>query len=400
MAQDPTAPLRRQLVEQFAKAGAIKTPAIARAMTSVPRHIFVPDYPLHLAYSDRALTTKTRGGVPTSSSSQPGLMAAMLEMLRVRRGMNVLEIGAGTGYNAALLAELAGPDGAVTAIDIQTDVAAQARRNLRRAGYAGVRVQRGDGARGLRASAPFDRIIVTAGCWEVPRAWFDQLAPGGIIVLPLRLNLATVLVALRRRGDELVSFAAAPCGFMPMEGRSGRRARRRVGGRGSPLYIAHDYRGPRLHLARLQPLLRTPPRRVAVDGLKKIAGFSAAFDFMTFLALQGAPLVGLGGASEATYESGPVDTTKPSLCLISAADLQRGEAIGYGTEDAARTLGEQLARWTAAARPGVRDLRMRVRWTRERAGEMPQPSEDGAYRFGRGGASFTAWYEPMTRRGG
>src|SRR5262245_21373857 len=116
MARDGTAVLRRELVEQFAKAGIIRTPAVARAMARVPRHIFVPDYPLHMVYSDRALITKMRGGIGTSSSSQPALMAGMLEMLRVRRGMNVLEIGAGTGYNAALLAELAGADGSVTTI--------------------------------------------------------------------------------------------------------------------------------------------------------------------------------------------------------------------------------------------------------------------------------------------
>ncbi len=393
MAGDPTLPLRRQLVEQFAKAGTIKTPAVARAMTRVPRHVFVPDYPLHLVYSDRALITKTRAGVPTSSSSQPALMAAMLELLRVRRGMNVLEIGAGTGYNAALLADLVGASGAVTSIDIQADVTAQARRNLRRAGYPQTRVVRGDGARGLRASAQFDRIVVTAGCWEIPRAWRDQLAPAGILLLPLRVNLVTVLVAFRRRGDDLVSFAAGPCGFMPMEGRSGRPARRKLGGRGSPLYAAYDYRGPRLNAARLEALLRSPPVRITVDGLKTIARFPDSSDFVTFLALQGVPLVGLGGASEVTYESGPVDTAKPSLCLISAADVPRGEATAYGTEDAARAFREQLAVWIARGRPGVRDLRVRVRWSRERAAEMPQASDDGTYRFGRGGASFIAWYE-------
>jgi protein-L-isoaspartate(D-aspartate) O-methyltransferase len=130
MAQDPTASLRRQLVEQLTKAGAIRGAAVARAMARAPRHLFVPEYPLHLVYGDRALVTKTRAGVGTSSSSQPAIMAVMLEALRPRRGMNVLEIGAGTGYNAALLRELVGPDGAVTSIDIQADVTARARRNL------------------------------------------------------------------------------------------------------------------------------------------------------------------------------------------------------------------------------------------------------------------------------
>jgi protein-L-isoaspartate(D-aspartate) O-methyltransferase len=392
VAPDPAAPLRRQLVEGFVKAGVIKTPAVARAMARVPRHVFVPEYPLHMVYGDRSLVTRTRGGIPTSSSSQPGLMASMLEMLRVRRGMRVLEIGAGTGYNAALLADLVGADGEVTAVDIQADVAAQARRNLRRAGSA-ARVVRGDGARGLRSASPFDRIIVTAGCWEIPRAWCDQLASGGILVIPLRLNLATVLLALRRRGDELVSFAAGPCGFMPMEGRTRRRARSRLGGRGSALFLAHDYRGPKLRAARLQALLRTPPRRCHIDALKEITRFPASSDFSTYMALQGAPLAGIGGTVEAGYEWGPVDTARPSLCLISALDAMRGEATSYGSDDAAEMLRVQLAAWQRHRRPAVRDLRARVVWDGGRLPELPQPHEDGAFRFGRGGASITLWYE-------
>jgi protein-L-isoaspartate(D-aspartate) O-methyltransferase len=390
MPQDPSAPLRRHLVEQLAKSGAIRSPAVARAITRVPRHLFVPGYPLHHVYADRALVTKARAGVPTSSSSEPGLMANMLEMLRVRRGMNVLEIGAGTGYNAALLAELVGPEGTVTAIDIQRDVTLQARRNLRRAGYENARVVRADGARGMPADAPFDRIVVTAGCWEVTRSWRDQLAPNGIIVLPLRLNAATALIALRRRGDDLVSFGAAPCGFMPMEGRTGRRARRKLA---RFLYAAHDYRGRKLNLTRLEALLRTTPRSVPIEQLKLITRFPASSDFSTFLALQGEAVVALGGSISPSYEFGIVDTTKPSLCLISPADAARGEAIAYGTDDCEIALRAHLAAWFAAKRPAVRDLRIRIRWRRDAAHEIPQPSDDGTYRFARAGASFTAWYE-------
>jgi protein-L-isoaspartate(D-aspartate) O-methyltransferase len=302
----------------------------------------------------------------------------------------VLEIGAGTGYNAALLAELTGPEGFVTTIDIQRDVTLQARRNLRRVGYEHVRVVRADGARGIPAEAPFDRIIVTAGCWEVPRAWRDQLAPNGIIVLPLRLNAATALLAFRRRDDDLVSFAAAPCGFMPMEGRTGRRARRKLA---RFLYAAHDYRGRKLNLTRLEALLRTPPRSVPIEQLKLIARFPASSDFSTFLALQGEPLVAIGGSLSPSYEYGIVDTTKPSLCLISPADAARGEAIAYGADDCEFALRRHLAAWTAAKRPAVRDLRLRVHYRRDSSSEIPHSSGNGEYRFTRAAASFTARYE-------
>jgi hypothetical protein len=117
---------------------------------------------------------------------------------------------------------------------------------------------------------------------------------------------------------------------------------------------------------------------------------------MMFLALQGVPLVGIGGATEWTYESGPVDTTKPSLCLMSAADVPRGEATAYGTDDAPEMLRTALAWWLEDPQVGVRDLHVRVQWPRHGYQELPlvvPRGEHGGYRFGRGDAAFTAWYE-------
>jgi protein-L-isoaspartate(D-aspartate) O-methyltransferase len=321
-------------------------------------------------------------------------MAIMLEQLRVRRGMNVLEIGAGTGYNAALLAELAGPSGAVATIDIQADVAAEARRNLRRAGYRDVRVVRGDGARGLRSAAPFDRIIVTAGCWEIAREWLRQLKEGGVLVLPLRLNLAHVAIAFRRRGNRLVSFAAAPCGFMPMQGRTGRRMRRRIGNAHSNLFLTHDFRGARLRAGALSDLMRTPPRRVPLAGLKEITRFPASFDFWTYMALEGAPLFTLGGSLDGAPDSGIADTVHGSICLISPADAMRGEAIVYGTDDAAGLLADSLARWRARGHPAIADLRMTAEPSNgARGNEVPHSANDGGYEFVRRGMRFRAWYD-------
>ena len=321
-------------------------------------------------------------------------MAIMLEQLRVRRGMSVLEIGAGTGYNVALLAELVGPNGSVVSIDIQADVAAHARRTLKREGYPDVRIVRGDGARGLRSAAPFDRIVATAACWQIPRDWVRQLEGGGVLVLPLRLNLAHVGVAFRKQGEDLVSFSATPCGFMPLQGGAGRRRGRRLGGPQSPIYLSSDYRGPRLHAAALAALLRTPPRRVLMEGLKQIARLPRSSDFSRFLSLQGMPLVGIGVVSDAVYDWGIADTSQGSLCLLSPQDVQRGEAIVYGAPFAADALQAQLARWRAAGRPGVEQLRMRVEPSAfSLLGEMPHPMPDGTYQFRRRGMKFTVWYE-------
>jgi SAM-dependent methyltransferase len=308
--------------------------------------------------------------------------------------MNVLEIGAGTGYNAALLAELTGPSGAVSTIDIQAGVAADARRSLRRAGYRDVHVVRTDGARGLRSAAPFDRLIVTAGCWEIPREWLRQLRDGGILVLPLRINLAQVVVAFRKRGDTLATVSAAPGGFMPMEGRAGRRTRRRFGGPHTSLFLSHDYRGRRLREGVLIDLLRTPPRRINMPGLRQVARFPSSADFWVYLALHGLPVVGIGDGMNSQPDAGIADTVEGSLCLLATPGVVRGEAVVYGSSHAPDLLGQHLARWRAEGRPSVTRLRMVVEASNNaRLSEIPRPLGEGAYEFGRDGRRFVAWYE-------
>jgi protein-L-isoaspartate(D-aspartate) O-methyltransferase len=151
-------------------------------------------------------------------ASAPGIVAQMLEQLDVQPGHRVLEIGAGTGYNAALLAHLVGPDGHVTTIDIDGDVVDAARSGLAAAGYGNVHVICGDGEYGYPGHAPYDRIIVTAGAWDVPPAWSDQLTMDGRIVVPLRVRGLTRSVALERGNGFWRSRSMIYCGFIPMRG--------------------------------------------------------------------------------------------------------------------------------------------------------------------------------------
>ncbi|MGI5324386.1 methyltransferase domain-containing protein [Actinomadura nitritigenes] len=123
-----------------------------------------------------------RGVNAVSSSSAPHIVREMLELLRPAPGMRVLEIGTGTGWNAALIAEIAGPH-RVTSVEIAPDLAERARRNLERAGYA-VRVVTGDGEAGHAGDAPYDRVIATASVNALPYAWVEQTRPGGLIVVP------------------------------------------------------------------------------------------------------------------------------------------------------------------------------------------------------------------------
>ncbi len=148
-------------------------------------------------------------------------MAKMLSRLDIQPGQNVLEIGTGTGYNAALLAELVGAEGAVTTVDIDPGVCAAAASSLKAAGYEQVEVITSDGALGAPENAPYDRIIVTAGAWQIPPAWPEQLSGEGGIVLPLRINGSGLAPLLRPDGDELSGHGADPCSFIALEGAFG-----------------------------------------------------------------------------------------------------------------------------------------------------------------------------------
>jgi protein-L-isoaspartate(D-aspartate) O-methyltransferase len=206
------------LVDRLKSAGHIRSAAVEAAFRAAPRHLFLPGEPLERVYADEAIVTRFRDGLPISSSSQPAAMAIMLEQLDVRPGHRVLEIGAGTGYNAAMLARLAGPDGTVVTVDLDADITADARAHLRAAGYGNVVVLTRDGALGAPEHAPFDRIVLTVGAWDVAPAWRDQLAAGGRLLLPLWLRGAQRTVAFERANGHLASVSVSSCAFMRLRG--------------------------------------------------------------------------------------------------------------------------------------------------------------------------------------
>lgn len=220
--------LRAAMVDKLVVDGLIIFAAVETAFRAVPRHVFVPPgTSLEDAYGvDTApITKRDENGVHLSSVSAPWLQARMIEQAGIAPGMRVLEIGGG-GYNASLLAEVTGENGLVVSVDIDPEVTAQASAALKEAGYEDrVMVVTADGEHGEPSNACYDAIVVTAGAWDIPPAWLAQLADGGTLVLPLRMNTITRSLALRRAGDHLVSTSAEVCGFIEMRGEGARAER-------------------------------------------------------------------------------------------------------------------------------------------------------------------------------
>lgn len=213
---------RDALVEELLADKMITSPVVERAFRTVPRHLFVAEgTPLEVTYSvDNSVPIKRDpDGVIISSTSAAYIQACMIEQAELAAGMSVLEIGSG-GFNAALLAEVVGPDGRVVSVDIDPEVTDRASELLDATGYGSrVSVVQADAENPLPGlGAPFDVILVTVGAWDIAPAWLAQLSDAGRIVVPLRMNGITRVIGFRRDGDHLVSSSAEVAGFVPMQG--------------------------------------------------------------------------------------------------------------------------------------------------------------------------------------
>ncbi|MEU3787178.1 methyltransferase, FxLD system [Streptomyces sp900129855] len=220
--------LRNRLVDAILKEdlSGLRDARVETAMRTVPRHAFLPDATIEEAYANKSVTIKENpdeDALPLSCASQPDVVHFMLVQLAVREGDNVFEIGAGTGYNAALLKHLTGKSGQVTTCDIDADVTAYARRTLDANGYEDIRVVTRDGALGAPEFSPYDRMIATVGMWDLPCAWWDQLAVGGRLVVPLRWRGLSRAVAFQREEGRMRSDSVRMCGFLPVIGQDGER---------------------------------------------------------------------------------------------------------------------------------------------------------------------------------
>jgi protein-L-isoaspartate(D-aspartate) O-methyltransferase len=201
------------MVDEQLRARGISDGSVLRAMEKVPRHMFVPEQLRHMAYADRPLPIGMEQTI-----SQPAIVAYMTEAARVSKKKKVLEIGTGSGYQAAILGEVAGE---VYTIEIIPELAERARRVLVELGYKNVFVKAGNGYLGWPEHAPFDAIVVTAAPDEIPQALIDQLAVGGKMVIPVGTeNQEMVIVEKGRKG--VTKKRTIPVRFVPMTGKPSR----------------------------------------------------------------------------------------------------------------------------------------------------------------------------------
>jgi len=213
MSEEHYAQLRERMVKTQLLSRDIKDPAVLEAMRTIPRHIFVdPEY-RDMAYTD--------GPLPIGKGqtiSQPYIVALMTQLLELTGDEKVLEIGTGSGYQAAILAAIARE---VHTIERHVHLAKKASKTFSELGLNNIHVHVGDGTLGLPEYAPYDAIIVTAAAPKVPQALLDQLEVGGRLVIPVGGRFGQYLECWRREGDEFFSEDIVPVAFVPLVGKNG-----------------------------------------------------------------------------------------------------------------------------------------------------------------------------------
>jgi protein-L-isoaspartate(D-aspartate) O-methyltransferase len=376
---DPKA-LCAVLVETLRSNGCLRSPAIAAAFAAVPRHVFVPHVSVEEAYRNRWIATKSLpDGEVVSSSSQPEIMAVMLEQLDVRAGQRVLEIGAGTGYNAALLAHLVGAAGRVTTMDIDGDIVAAARTHLDAAGVTGVRVVCADGWAGDAEDGPYDRIVLTVGSHDISPTWRAQLAPGGRMLLPLSLPAVQACIAFDNRDGWLESVSVRGCIFMRLRGPAALPMRRvAVGPEPAPIVWprgTHEVDGAAVHTLVHAPGVDLAtglvvPENHLHDGL--VAWLGLHEPTSAWLTAHGKAVASglvppfFCGGNEWVSTFGIFESDGVALFIRAAATpdaADGGVSIGiraHGNPDVGERLRAAMLGWVEAGRPSLAGLRVRA----------------------------------------
>ena len=376
---------RARLAKELRHRSRALSRSVQDAFAKVPRHVFVPEVAPADAYRDEAFVIKCGpDGMPVSSSSQPAMMAIMLDQLGLRPGHRVLEIGTGSGYNAAVMAAVVGPEGKVVSIDIDPELVARARTSLAAADCEGVTVICADGGFGDPGDAPFDRIILTAGAWDIAPAWLDQVTAGGLLVLPLSVRGIQLSVALRRDdGDAWRSISTWRCGFVRMMGAfAGPESAILLGE--PDVLVAQVSDGSAVDSHALHAALAAGP--AAEQGLPRLGGLAELADLDLWLTMSAttldrvtvlaagswvplAPLLPAGLLVSHAAQAGRIGAAvllpgRPGDQAFERARSAPGATIrsfGPGGPALAGYLAGLARRWAELGRPEAQDLQLTVR---------------------------------------
>lgn len=356
----PEAPTADALIDSLKQGGLLDAPLEA-AFRAIPRAAFLPNLPTDQVYKDEAVPIKVdEDGTVLSSASQPSMMAIMLRQLDLQPGQNVLEIGTGTGYNAALMQVLVGDEGKVTSLEIDGQVAEQARANLQRAAMGEVLVVHADGSNGYAPRASYDRIMATAGIWDVPQMWVRQMKPKGVLVAPLWLDGFEVSATLTLQPDgTLYSRDNRLCWFIRLRGQaSGPETGVRVTTSGLYVYSSGHIDG-----AALQMLLSDDADEtylgMSMDAWEYWKGFlpyfvlhvPETFTLARYHVEKDTAPYGINGSGFALVAQG-------SACFVSMSG--RGTARSFGSADALLAVQDAISAWERDGKPRQDRLRLRL----------------------------------------
>ncbi len=343
--------------------GVLHSKRVEHAFLQVPREWFLPGLPLAEVYADRSVAIKRSGDEVLSSSSQPSMMAIMFEQLAVREGDGVLEIGTGSGYNAALLAVLTGPGGAVTSLDIDAELVEAARVRLAEHGIA-ARLLAADAERLRELGESFDRIMVTVAAAEVSPQWFAALREGGRLVVPLELGALQLCAGFERRGSMLVSNSCAGAAFISLRGAAQHEVC--VSHSREPSFAVRTVGGGVFGADDVWGLLRAGPRSDQPAAVS-LAELDDAARWLDLRRPEFCALTAFGAAFEAGLvpsvvgrSDSPADcaltfgyAASDGLALFALGPTGDVRVLGFGAPEPARRLHEDLAAWNEAGRPGL-----------------------------------------------
>lgn len=197
------------------------SPEVVSAYKKAPRHLFLKiPYSMEEIYEDHPLEIY-RDSEFVSTISQPSFVMLMIDMLQLKPGHKVLELGAGSGWNAALMSHIVGEKGKIVSLEIIPALARETRENLKRLGYKNVEIIQADGANGYPKEAPYDRAIFTAGATDLPRAYHEQIKVGGKLLFVLKTSGVDILLLLDKKEDHFEEVSRLFCSFVPMTGEKG-----------------------------------------------------------------------------------------------------------------------------------------------------------------------------------